>query len=73
MIIVFMILPFVVGIVVTMFVLSERDPNEKVIQYLMKTYGWSHEQATAEFEIFNGYERKKDVQVTIDEHRVYKK
>lgn len=73
MIIIFMILPFVVGIVITMLIISEYDPKEKAIQYLMETYGLSHEEATEEFENFKGYKRKQDTQVHVDEYRVNKK
>lgn len=73
MVITFMIYIIMQGVVIAILILSERDPKEKAVQYLMKTYGLSHEEATEEFEIFKGYERRNDVQVPIDEYRVNKK
>lgn len=61
MIITFITFVIMTSIVTAMLITSGDDHNEKIIQYLMKTYGWSHEQATAEFEIFNGHERKQDM------------
>ena len=42
MVITFITFIIMTSIVTTMLIIGGDDHNEKVIQYLMKTYGWSH-------------------------------